>query len=95
MQTNPDPQLWGEAALSSLPWAPAVDGDLLPQAPIDAIRAGAAADVDVIVGSNLDETRTFLLPGGFLQAITDQAMSKHIEACHRRTAIWGLSKDTS
>lgn len=74
MQANPDPQLWGEAALSGLPWAPTVDGDVLPQAPIDAIRAGAAADIEVIVGSNLDETRTFLLLGGFLDAITDQAL---------------------
>ena len=38
----PDPAFWGEVALSSLPWAPTVDGEILPEPPIEAIRAGAA-----------------------------------------------------
>src|ERR1035437_397042 len=34
VQTNPDPAKWGQLALSLLPFAPAVDGSVLPTAPI-------------------------------------------------------------
>ena len=71
---RPDPAVWGEVALSSLPWSPAVDGDVLPGAPIDLIRAGSAAEIDLIVGSNLEETRLFLLTGGAMDRITDAAL---------------------
>ncbi len=40
-------------------FGPVVDGDALPAHPRDAIAAGAAADVPVIVGTNLDESRLF------------------------------------
>jgi carboxylesterase 2/para-nitrobenzyl esterase len=72
--TRPDPALWGEVALSFLPWAPTVDGDILPKCPIDAIRAGVAADIDLLVGSNVEETRLFLLSDGFIDRITDEAL---------------------
>ena len=40
--------------------APAVDGRYLPCHPFDPVAAPAAADVPLIVGSNLDEAATFL-----------------------------------
>ncbi|HKW95748.1 MAG TPA: carboxylesterase/lipase family protein [Methylomirabilota bacterium] len=43
-----------------LPFQPVVDGDVLPVAPLEAIRAGAARDVSLLIGTNLDETRLFL-----------------------------------
>ncbi|MEY9199462.1 carboxylesterase type B [Sinorhizobium fredii] len=73
--SRPDPAFWGEVALSYLPWAPTVDGDILPERPIDAIRAGAAADIELIVGSNTDETRLFLLSDGSIDRITEEALS--------------------
>lgn len=39
---------------------PLVDGDLLPQAPITAIDAGAAADIPLMVGYTRDEWNLFL-----------------------------------
>jgi para-nitrobenzyl esterase len=72
--TRPDPAFWGEVALSLLPWAPTVDGHILPERPIDAIRAGVAADIDLLVGSNVEETRLFLLSDGFIDRITDEAL---------------------
>jgi para-nitrobenzyl esterase len=72
--TRPDPAFWGEVALSFLPWAPTVDGDILPKRPVDAVRAGVAADVDLLVGSNVDETRLFLLSDGFIDRVTDEAL---------------------
>ncbi|KAF5723733.1 carboxylesterase 2 [Fusarium mundagurra] len=72
---HPDPTLWGDVALSFIPWAPTVDGDILPMHPIDAIRAGAAADIDLIVGSNTEETRLFLVPDGSIDHITENMLS--------------------
>jgi carboxylesterase 2/para-nitrobenzyl esterase len=74
LQLRPDPAFWGEAAISYLPWAPVVDGDILPDHPIDAIRMGAAANIDLIVGSNTEETRRFLLSDGSIDRITEEAL---------------------
>jgi carboxylesterase type B len=71
---RPDPAFWGEIALTSLPWAPTVDGDTLPEPPIEVIRAGAAADIDLLVGSNAEETRLFLLSDGAIDRITEQSL---------------------
>jgi carboxylesterase 2/para-nitrobenzyl esterase len=44
--------------------AAAVDGQTIPECPTDAILAGAAADIDLLVGSNTEGTRLFLLSDG-------------------------------
>jgi len=55
VQTAPDPAKWGSLALSLLPFAPTVDGAVLPQAPLDAITARQGSEVPLLIGSNLDE----------------------------------------
>ncbi|MEJ2890366.1 carboxylesterase/lipase family protein [Actinomycetospora aeridis] len=42
---------------------PVVDGDLLDGQPVDAVAAGAAVDVDLLVGSNADEMAFYSLIG--------------------------------
>jgi carboxylesterase 2/para-nitrobenzyl esterase len=71
---RPDPAFWGEVALSYLPWAPTVDGVTIPERPIDRILAGAAADIDLLVGSNTEETRLFFLSDGSIDRITNDAV---------------------
>jgi para-nitrobenzyl esterase len=71
---RPDPEVWREVALSYLPWAPTVDGETIPAPPIDRILAGAAADIDLLVGSNAEETRLFFVPDGSIDRITDDAV---------------------
>jgi para-nitrobenzyl esterase len=83
---RPDPAFWGEVALSSLPWAPTVDGEILPEPPIEAIRADAASDMELLVGSNTEETRLFLLSDGSIDRITEEALS-------RLAAAYGLSAE--
>jgi len=51
-----------------LPWAPIVDGDLIPTQPADAIAAGRFNQVAVINGSNRDEERLMLAFGKPLSA---------------------------
>ncbi len=45
---------------------PVIDGEFLPEHPLDAVRAGRAADVPLLTGTNLDEWNLFRLmtPGG-------------------------------
>ncbi|HVX76795.1 MAG TPA: carboxylesterase/lipase family protein [Bradyrhizobium sp.] len=77
---RPDPALWSEVALSFLPWAPTVDGQIIPQPPVEAIRIGAAQDIDLLVGGNTEETRLFFLSDGSIDRITDQALSALVMA---------------
>ncbi len=42
-----------------LPFQPVVDGDTLPRHPLDAIRAGNAAGVPLLIGTNRDEWNLF------------------------------------
>jgi len=77
---DPDPAFWGEVALSSLPWAPTVDGEIVPAPPIEAIRAGAAADIELLVGSNTEETRLFLVSDGTIDHITEASLLALAEA---------------
>ncbi len=72
---RPDPAYWGEVALSYLPWAPTVDRQTIPESPIDRIRAAAAAEIDLLVGSNTEETRLFLLSDGSIDRITEDTLS--------------------
>src|SRR5262249_13946402 len=60
VQTAPVPAKWGQLALSLLPFAPTVDGTVLPEAPLPAIAAGQGGDVRLLIGSNRDEARLFL-----------------------------------
>jgi para-nitrobenzyl esterase len=54
-----DVERFGEAAASSMPWQPMYGGDVLPQRPIDAIRAGSANNVDVLIGTCREEFMLF------------------------------------
>lgn len=45
-----------------------------PVPPIEGIRAGVAADVDLLVGSNTEETRLFFLCDGSIDQTTNEAV---------------------
>jgi para-nitrobenzyl esterase len=74
VQTTPDPARWGQLALSLLPFAPAVDGAVLPAAPITAITAGQGGAVPLMIGSNRDEARLFLVAAGTIDLIDDATL---------------------
>jgi para-nitrobenzyl esterase len=44
-----------------LPWQPSIDGDLLPEPPITAIRKGLSSQVATLVGTNRDEWKLFMV----------------------------------
>jgi len=74
VQTTPDPARWGQLALSLLPFAPAVDGSVLPADPLTAIAAGQGSDVPLLIGSNRDEARLFLVAAGTIDAIDEPTL---------------------
>ncbi|WP_053852356.1 carboxylesterase/lipase family protein [Streptomyces sp. NRRL B-24085] len=63
---------WGQAAPTLTPFAPVVDGEVLPCTPWEALAAGAGRDVELLVGHNRDEYRLFLALGERLGKITEE-----------------------
>jgi len=87
VQTTPDPARWGQLALSLLPFAPTLDGTVLPQAPLPAIAAGNGHGVALLTGSNRDEARLFLVAAGTIDLISDSTLEAAAGA-------YGLSADS-
>jgi para-nitrobenzyl esterase len=86
VQTAPDPARWGPLALSLLPFAPAVDGSVLPEEPMTAIAAGQGRHVRLLAGSNRDEARLFLVAPAAIDLIDDPTLAAAAGA-------YGLSAD--
>jgi len=63
---------WGQAAPTVTPFSPVVDGEVLPCTPWEALAAGAARDVELLVGHNRDEYRLFLVLADQLGRITEE-----------------------
>jgi para-nitrobenzyl esterase len=75
VQTAPDPARWGQLALSLLPFAPTVDGSVLPAAPLTSIAAGQGGNVPLLIGSNRDEARLFLVAASTIDLIDEPTLS--------------------
>jgi len=86
VQTNPDPAKWGQLALSLLPFAPTVDGSVLPADPLTAIAAGQGGDVPLLIGTNRDEARLFLVAADTIDVIDEPTLGAV-------AAAYGLSPD--
>ncbi|KAA0025013.1 carboxylesterase/lipase family protein [Antrihabitans cavernicola] len=75
---DPNPDRWGASAvragLGAMTCVPTIDGDVVPQLPVDAIRAGAGHDIAVLAGTNSDEFRFFTVPAGLGAAVTIEAL---------------------
>jgi para-nitrobenzyl esterase len=64
--------------LGSLPFQPAVDGAVLQHKPIDAIRAGAAANVPLLTGTNLEEWKLFSAPNPALHFMSARNFEERV-----------------
>ena len=73
VMARPDPDHWGVSMAGAMLTQPVIDGDVIPSLPLERVRAGSAADVDVIVGTNADDWRLFLAMTGEV-ATTTEAM---------------------
>ena len=92
LMANPDPARWGQGVVSTtMPWQPVVDGRVVPGQPIDRIAAGSAGQVDVIVGTNTDDWRLWLLVSGAFALITDEILTGPVTSSgYQSLAAYGL-----
>jgi para-nitrobenzyl esterase len=65
---------WREVGANGMAFEPVVDGQVLPARPIDGIAAGHGRGVDLLVGTNRDEHRLFLVPTGAADATSDAVL---------------------
>jgi para-nitrobenzyl esterase len=93
LAARPDQADWGsETVATSMPFHPVVDRETLPAAPIERIGAGASADVDVLVGTNIDDWKLFLAASGMLPTITDAVLTGPVvEHGYRAAAAYGVT----
>ena len=77
---HPDPARWGEVAANQMPFEPVIDGETLPARPIERIAEGASTNVDVLVGTNSEEERLFMVPNGSITHISDDILAGTIAA---------------
>jgi para-nitrobenzyl esterase len=61
-----------------LPFTPVLDGDVLPVHPLDAIRGGSAADIDLVAGTNAHEFTLFTVAAGVTDT-TDERLARAVE----------------
>jgi para-nitrobenzyl esterase len=94
---HPDPDRWGqEVVTSTMPWQPVIDGEVIPAPPIERITAGAGAQVDLIVGTNTDDWKLWLVASGAIGQITDQILTGPTDVYgYQALAAYGLPVDSA
>ena len=66
---------------------PVIDGDVLPRDPLDAIAAGSAKDVDILIGTNEDEWQLWIqFTDRGKQTLNEEGLLK---VCNKRTRDHG------
>jgi tetratricopeptide (TPR) repeat protein len=81
LTADPDPRRWSHEVVNTrMLWQPVIDGRVLPTHPLERIAAGAAAAVDVLIGTNTDEHRLFMATTGALEHITEEALAAAISS---------------
>jgi para-nitrobenzyl esterase len=71
---------WSDPGGRHLPFAPVVDGDLFTGPPLPAIAAGAAAGVDLLVGTNADEWNLFQFLDPDIGGLDEQGFERRCRA---------------
>jgi len=65
-------------SLGLLPFQPVVDGEFLPEPPLDAVRGGSAAGVALLTGTTRDEWKLFRLLDAGLRDLDDARLRERI-----------------
>jgi para-nitrobenzyl esterase len=63
-----------------LAFAPICDGSTLPQPPLEVVRAGGAAEIDLIAGTNRDEAKLFNAMIGRRSPLDEEQLLKLVRA---------------
>lgn len=78
LRAAPDPARWGVTTVQAgggiMPFFPVIEGELIDQQPLAAIRAGVAAGVELMAGTTRHEFNLFSVPSGVAASITAEAL---------------------
>lgn len=74
---------------------PVLGDDVLPQHPLQAIAAGSAADIDLVVGSNTEEMNLYYVPSGVVDVVTAEQVRALLGAVHPRPDELLSSRDAT
>jgi para-nitrobenzyl esterase len=66
------------AGQHGLPFAPVVDGEVLPVHPLAAVRQGVVRDVAVLAGTNLDENKLFSVSDGAARTLDEPRLLRRL-----------------
>lgn len=76
LAASADPARFGPSIVAStMPFIPVIDGDTLPEHPLASIAAGSGGDVTLMIGTNSDEFRTFLVPSGMTAMVSEEVLA--------------------
>ncbi len=64
----------------ALPFQPVVDGKVIPENPLKAVREGASGDIPLIVGTTLDEYQFFMPPNDSLDNLSTSGLCELISS---------------
>lgn len=97
LMTDPDPDRWGDAVVASLmPWQPVVDEEIVPGPPIERIAAGSAGGVEIIVGTNTEDWRLWIMVSGVFPQITDEILTGPVKDYgYESLSAYGLTAGTA
>ncbi len=80
--------LFGEwRRMGRLPWQPSVDGTTVPNAPVADIARGRAGNIDILLGTNLDEWKLFTAGAVMLRGMSHRDLETRIAWSLR---LWGI-----
>ncbi|MBO0747823.1 MAG: carboxylesterase/lipase family protein, partial [Acidimicrobiaceae bacterium] len=68
------------AKAGGLAFAPVVDGDTLPEHPVDALTKGAGSGVRLLTGWNREDARIGLVPTGFIDLVDEPTLIAVVSA---------------
>ena len=82
-----------EAEHRVTPFQPLVDGKVIPERPIEAIRKGSAKNVTAIIGTNLEEWKLFAMMEPGFKDMDEAAMINRLGGMIPSETLKGLVKD--
>ena len=77
-----------------LPYQPVIDGRSIPRLPLDAVRDGVGSEVDLIIGTNLNEG-SFFTTMGEPAALTDERFTEALDTLARQNCPDVEAADTT
>ena len=95
LAASADPARFGPSIVAStMPFIPVIDGDTLPEHPLASIASGSGAEVPLMIGTNSDEFRTFLVPSGMADMVTDEVLASMGAAIGANPGVIGAYRDS-